>query len=188
MEDGRVIVVAGPEKRGLGEYMRRDLRETRHKPVMVTVSRTVTVTTGLGLLGSKTREEVKGPWAATTRHRARRKRRDSRVGMVEGEEGRSGRSGQWRENICWEEKPRQRTRTVHDLKVSMPLGQMECSRKRTLVAQTNSRRYPRQVFHPGWSNKPQPIFRRFSCLVREQGGFSLQSQLAEDTSTCLFRF
>lgn len=67
--------------------------------VTVTVPRTVVMV--VGLLGSKTREEVKGPWAAATRLRARVKRRESRVGMAEGVGGeKERRSGQRKQNIC----------------------------------------------------------------------------------------
>ena len=55
------------------------------------------------LAGSKTREEVKGPWAATTVPATRRKRRESLVGIVGGEEEKERQWGQWRDDICWEE-------------------------------------------------------------------------------------
>lgn len=65
----------------------------RKEDVLVTVVMTVVtnVVKGAGFVGSKTREEVRGPLAATTEPAATKKRKGTLVGIGRGEErGREG--------------------------------------------------------------------------------------------------
>lgn len=74
----------------LGEYMRRYLREKKNKlvRVMMTVVRMVVVNVVDRVVGSSTREEVRGPCATTRRGPAatRKRRRRLLAGMVGGRE------------------------------------------------------------------------------------------------------
>ena len=57
-------------------------KNNRHVLVTMTVVRTVVKVVERELLGSSTREEVRGPWAATTGPMAKRRRTGSLVRIV----------------------------------------------------------------------------------------------------------
>ena len=136
VEDGSVMVIGRESvERGRGEYMRYFF-EKKDRPVrvMVTVVRTVTVLVemGVGFGEYSGRGEVGEPWAATTEAVATRRRGESFVRIVR--RGERRRRGQWRKDMCWGREAAAETRIVDGLEVSMSSRQMECSRKRTLVA------------------------------------------------------
>ena len=76
-----------------------------------------------------------------------------------------GGRGQQRRDMYREEKAAAKGRKIrHDLKVSTPSGQVECSRKRSLVAQPSSR-YRRQRI----SNNSGPKRARIESFPRRSG-------------------